>query len=161
MLSIIDRHLFDKEEKYFQSSNQATLELWKAKVKKAMKLIFHRDKNQPQLKFNHEVERDKGFEKTKPTDTEKTNDVEPTFEKRLARIREFVTRAKNMRKKRKLTNGDPTWSKRLRLTQSIASRKKRRKSMYTKNEKKLKENLVAPTNNITCDIIHYSSSKWS
>ena len=161
MLSIMDRHLFDKEEKYFYSSNQATLELWEAKVKKAMKRIFHRDKNQPQLKFNHEVEKDKGVEKIKPTNAEKINDVEPTFKKRLARIREFVSRTKNMRKKRKLTNGDPTWSKRLRLTQSIASRKKRRKSMYTKNEKKLKENLVVPTNNITCDIIHYSSSKWS
>ena len=48
-LSILDRHLFDKDDKYFYTSSQATLELWETRVTKVLKNRLTRDQDQPSI----------------------------------------------------------------------------------------------------------------
>ena len=100
LVSVQDRHLFDKKDNYFYKSKKETLELWELKVNNMLKKINVREKGQPCKHFTiphtNSVVEANNIE----------SNVEPTFESRLQRIKEFIAKAKRVRKKRKKQKSD-------------------------------------------------------
>ena len=71
------------------------------------------------------------------------SNVEPTFESQLQRIKEFIAKAKRVRKKRKnknrtITNADTTWNKRSKISQTNTNSRKRASIRTDRVAKKMK-----------------------
>ena len=112
LLPAIDRHLLDKEEKYFRSATKESLELWESRIKQALKKMDIHEKNQPCIPFAPIVT-DRQVERAHIV-IQKYNETDMTA--RLQVLDNFIRRARQLKRKHKIMNADPTWNKRLRLT---------------------------------------------
>ena len=59
-----------------------------------------------------------------------------THEQRIQSVDESLARARNMRKKRKLTNADPTWNKRIRVTHARMNKKRKPTRRYNTRKRR-------------------------
>ena len=130
LVSVLDRHLFDKEESYFFKSSKEMLELWESKIKTALTNIDEREKGQQRLVFypNPQI--------ITANNKDALIAEEQTIARRLERLGERIEYAKRMRKKRRLTNADCVWNKRLRVTRMYLDKKKRQMSSLRRMNKK-------------------------
>ena len=132
VIPIMDRHLFDKEERYFRTSSKETLKLWEDRAKKVLKTIHERDKNQPMI-LNAATTNTEIHEGNK--DHHRGKYLDP-IEANLQRLGNYIANAKRLRRKRPLSNADASWNKRLKLTHRVQSMKKRKpKRRYIRRKK--------------------------
>lgn len=126
MLPVLDRNLLQHEESYFLSSSKETLELWESRLKKVFKQLKTPDPSQPLISSVHA---------TPPSCTQHPS--EPTISQRLESLDNYITRMRLLKKKRQMTNQDPTWNKRLKLTAKGIIMKKRKLKRKTEVVKKV------------------------
>ena len=131
MLSIIDRHLLNKQESYFRTSSRATLELWESRTKEALQLIKVREGDQTTLTFtaisgsNNRSVSEELISYESQNNVYNNRDTSRDLEYRLRSLDEYIQQAQRMKRKRVLTNSDPVWNKRLRTTRKYMATKKR------------------------------------
>lgn len=94
-ISAIDRHLLERDERYFLTSSLDTLEIWERKIKEAIKSIDEVHPNQPTIK--------------EAINSSRKHYIVPNEN---AEVDEVGRR----RKARFCSNGDPVWHKRLKLS---------------------------------------------
>ena len=145
MIPIIDRHLFDKNERYFYTSTHETLVIWEERAKKVLKQLGKRDDDQPVITNALTIRQ--------PTYTRDPIDANKQYldpmEANLQRLGNFIANAKRLRRKRPISNADTSWNKRLKLThknQSMRKRKPKRKYVRRKRRRLLN------SENDTCTI---------
>ena len=146
LISVLDRHLFDKKQTYFYKSTKETLELWELKVTIVLKNMKLRERGQNCISFPS-PQQNVVNDNSHPC----RNSSAPTIESRLQRLGEYITRAKMMKRRRRITNGDSVWNKRLRLMHKRITNSKRDpvRKHHTKKNKRVRyesifTNEVAP-----------------
>ena len=125
LLPARDRHLLDKEGKYFRSATKESLELWESNI---------HEKNQPCIPFAPIVT-DRQVVRAHIV-IQKYNETDMTA--RLQVLDNFIGRARQLKRKHKITNADPTWNKRLRLTHTGKIPQKRTIKRQYKRRKRIK-----------------------
>lgn len=155
-IPIIDRHLFQKSESYFFTSSREILVLWESRAKEAIRNLSKNDPTQPSVSF-HALAPQQPIQQI-PL---------PSISQRIQALGDFVMRAKRMRRKRKrmLTNNDPTWNKRLKRTHRLKTMQKRKAKQTHHKSTRLKKHkfgeelvLPEPTIPIPLDMSHIISS---
>ena len=120
LVSVMDRHLFDKKASYFFNSNHDILELWEVKFMTAIRSINTIEHGQCLLPVCRTQQIPRIIIQTL------TRDSTMSITQRLERLGNYIQRAKNMCRKCIITNQDPVWNKRLKLTQRCQLKKPRR-----------------------------------
>ena len=120
LVSVMDRHLFDKKASYFFNSNHDILELWEVKFKTAIRSINTIEHGQCLLLVCRTQQIPQIITQTQ------TRDSIMSISQRLERLENYIQSAGNIRKKRTITNQDPVWRKRLKRTQRCQLKKRRR-----------------------------------
>ena len=115
----------------FAHPNEQTLEIWEDRIKIALKRLRIRDTNQPCLTFTSTNDNNNEIDSTiQLTERNHVNDArafskENELAYRIQRLDNFIRNARRMKRKQPLSNIDPTWNKRLRLTNTMTNKAKR------------------------------------
>ena len=114
--------------------------LWESRAKEALKNLSQKDPGQLLI-----------LSAVQELTQQNQQSTLPSLSQRIQALGDFITRARRMRQKRKrmLTNSDPIWNKRMKLTHRIQTLKKRKAKRTTCQSKRaknpdLRRNVIVP-----------------
>ena len=161
LVSVLDRHLFDKPESYFFSSSKETLELWESKFNKAIKNIANIAHGQCILPTYQMP-----TPPTAPAELLTMQVHDMSFSQRIRRLDDMIQRTRNKLKHRCPTNLDPVWNKRLKKTHkaTMATKRKRSRSQQRRKPRQRFVQLTdaySPNDGINTSSVSLNSNNFS